>query len=88
MSECWTIAPIPSAEWVADGYDTACVSDQCRIDNAVLARAILGYAMLGVPCDQLFELPTPSYDTTAISGRAISGAAISGSPTGRVALIR
>ena len=88
MSECWTIAPIPLSDWEADGYDARCVSDICRIDNAVLARAILGYATLGVPCDDLYEPPPPSYDTTAISGRAISGAAISGSSIGAVVLTR
>ena len=80
MSECWTVASIPPSGWEADGYDTRCVSDQCRIDNAVLATAILGYTMLGVPCDYLFELPPPSYDTTAVAQRAISGAAISNTP--------
>ena len=78
MSECWTIAPIPPSSWEADGCDTRCVSDICRIDNAVLARAILGYAMLGVPCDYLFEAPPPSYDTTAVFGRFIFGAATFG----------
>ena len=80
MSECWALAPIPASDWEVDGYDTRCVSDQCRIDNAVLATAILGYAMLGVPCDYLFELPPPSYDITAVAQRAISGAAISNTP--------
>ena len=88
MSECWTIAPISPSGWQADGYDTTCVSDVCRIDNAVLARAILGYATLGVPCDGLFELPPPSYGTTAVAQQAISGAAISGNSTGLVVLIR
>ena len=78
MSECWTIAPIPSSSWDADGFDATCVSDICRIDNAVLARAILGYAMLGVPCDNQYELPPPSYDTTAVFGRFIFGAATFG----------
>ena len=80
MNECWTIEAIPSAGWEADKYGTSCVSDQCRINSAVLARAILGYAMLGVPCDYLFVLPPPSYDPTALSGRALSGAAISNTP--------
>jgi len=80
MSECWIVAPIPSSDWEADGYDTRCVSDQCRIDNAVLASAILGYATLGVPCDDRYEPPPPSYDTTALSGRALSGAAIFNTP--------
>ena len=80
MSECWAIAPIPSSGWEADEYDTLCVDDRCRIDSAVLARAILGYAVLEVPCDYLFELPPPSYDHTALSGQAISGAAISYTP--------
>ena len=80
MKECWTIDAAPSSGWEVDGYGTGCVSDVCRIDNAVLARAILGYAMLGVPCDRLFEVPPPSYDNTALSGRAISGAAISNTP--------
>jgi len=89
MSECWTIAPIPSADWATDGFDAACVADICRIDNAVLARAILGYATLGVPCDDLYgPPPPPSYDTTAVSQRAISGAAISGSSTGLVVITR
>ena len=78
MSECWNIAPIPSSDWEADGYDTQCVSDICRIDNAVLARAILGYATLGIPCDDTYEPPPPSYDTTAVIGRFIFGAAIFG----------
>jgi len=76
MSECWSVSPTPPASWAADGYDTVCVSDICRIDGAVLATAILGYATLGVPCDKLFVLPVPSFDNSAISGRAISGAAI------------
>jgi hypothetical protein len=80
MSECWTIAPIPSSSWDADGFDATCVSDICRIDNAVLARAILGYAMLGVPCDDLYEPPPPVYDTTAVSQQAIAGAAVSNTP--------
>ena len=88
MSECWTVAPIPSSDWEADGFDAACVSDICRIDNAVLARAILGYATLGVPCDYMYEPPPPAYDTTAVSQRAISGAAISGSSTGLVVITR
>jgi len=88
MSVCWTIAPIPPSSWEADGFDAACVSDICRIDSAVLARAILGYATLGVLCDNSYEPPPPSYDTTALSGRAISGAAISGSSTGLVVITR
>jgi hypothetical protein len=88
MSACWTIAPIPPSSWEVDGLDTTCVSDICRIDNAVLARAILGYAMLGVPCDDLYEPPPPAYDTTAVSQQAISGVAISGSSTGLVVITR
>ena len=61
MSECWTIAPIPLSDWEADGFDTACVSDICRINNAVLARAILGYATLGMPCDTTYEPPEPPF---------------------------
>jgi len=76
MSQCWILAPTPPASWVADGYDTACVSDTCLIDNAVLSLAILGHAMLGVPCDKFFVVPQPSYDNTALSGRALSGVAI------------
>ena len=80
MKECWTVEATSSAGWEADGYDATCVSDICRIDNAVLARAILGYAMLGVPCDDTYEPPPPFYDTTAVAQRAISGAAISDTP--------
>ena len=80
MSECWTVKPISLTDWAGDGLGTACVSDVCRYDNAVLGFALLGAALLGVPCDNDFKPPPPTFDTTAVADRAIAGAAIANTP--------
>ena len=80
MSECWEPAAIPAGTWQSDGYDTACAKGVCRFGSAVLARAVVGYAVLGVPCDPDFIVPPPTFDPTAVAQRALSGAAVSGTP--------
>ena len=55
MNECWIAEPNPPATWADDGLGTTCVAVVCRYDNAVLGYAVLYNAVLGTPCDPLFE---------------------------------